>query len=109
MASERSGQPSKMTIGNLDNQKKTENTKVFIDSLKELIDGKELSLVVQLLQTMKQKDEHTVEVKAQNFCDNLWAVLQKKNSNLLALTNCLNQLIGYIPPKFKTLVADYFK
>jgi hypothetical protein len=53
-----------MTIGNLDNQKKTENTKVFIDSLKELIDGKELPIVLQLLQTMKQKDEHTVELKA---------------------------------------------
>lgn len=98
-----------MTIGNLDNQKKTDNTKVLIASLKELIDGKELSIVVQLLQTMKQKDEASVEVKAQNFCDNLWLVLQKKDSNMHALTTCLNQLIGYIPPKFKTLVAEYFK
>ena len=47
--SESSGQPQKMSIGSLDNQKKVEGTKNLIASLKELVEPADLKLVLTLL------------------------------------------------------------
>ena len=70
-----------MSVSNTDNQKKVNDTKDLINSLKEIIIPGDLKQVIKLLQLVKSDSADSDEVKVRMFCENMWRIFMENNKD----------------------------